>query len=326
MAIIEVENLTKNFEIYKRKDGLIPQIKSLFHREYTTKVAVNDISFSIESGEIVGYIGTNGAGKSTTIKMLSGVLTPTSGRVQVNGLVPYKQRQENAKQIGVVFGQRSRVIWDLPMSDSLKLYQKMYNIDDKKFKHNVELYTRILDMDEFVDRPVRQLSLGEKMRVNIAAALLHDPKVVFLDEPTIGLDVVAKSRIREYIREINKNNDVTVMLTTHDMADIEKICHRIIFIHQGELFYDGSVSNFKETYGYSYRIFLTAHDELDVDYPGLKLISTLDGVQTIVGDKRMVSAGEALSLLSMQGKMITSFQVEEDSIESILMNLLEKKE
>ncbi|WP_080839721.1 ABC transporter ATP-binding protein [Cohnella massiliensis] len=324
MAIIEVENLTKHFEINKRQTGFINHVKSLFRRERVIKEAVKNISFSIEPGEIVGYIGTNGAGKSTTIKMLSGVLTPTSGTVKVDGLIPYKQRQENARQIGVVFGQRSRVIWDLPMSDSFRLYQKMYGIEETRFRRNVEMYTRLLDMEEFIDRPVRQLSLGEKMRANIAAALLHDPKVVYLDEPTIGLDVVAKSKIRDYIAEINRNDGVTVMLTTHDMSDIEKICSRIIFIHQGELFFDGSVARFKDTFGYTYTIAVGCAEPLRLDFPGLRLVSALDGVQTIEGDKRMLPASEAVALLSAQGKTITSLRLEEDTIESILMNILEK--
>ena len=322
MAFIEVKDITKNYQVYKREKGFANNVKSLFHREYTIKEAVKHINFNIEEGESVGYIGMNGAGKSTTIKMLAGVLTPTSGSINVGGIIPYEQRKENARQMGAVFGQRSRLNWDLPMTDTFELYRRMYNINYERFKENVNFYTELLDMGEFINRPVRQLSLGEKMRANLAIAFLHDPRVVYLDEPTICLDVVAKAKIREFIREINSKNRITIMLTTHDMADIEKICDRLIFIHHGEVFYDGQVTAFKETYGAAYKISVICPEQLHNVQEGLSLLSCEDNKYTFEGDKRILSIEHALALLTGQGKLISSLQVEEASIESIVMNIV----
>lgn len=245
MPIIEAKNLTKDFKIYKRNSGFISTMKSLFKREFEIKKAVDDVSFSLKKGELVGYVGPNGAGKSTTIKMLTGILYPTSGEVLVNGIIPHKNRKENAMSIGVVFGQRSQLYWDLPMIDTFDLYKKMYKIDDKTFKHNVEFFTEILDMGEFLERPVRQLSLGQKMKAEFSVALLHNPDILYLDEPTIGLDVLAKKRIREFIKQINKERQTTVILTTHDMDDIEQICDRLILIDKGKIVYDGILNEFR---------------------------------------------------------------------------------
>jgi ABC-2 type transport system ATP-binding protein len=323
MAFIQVDDISKNYQVYKRERGLLNNIKSLFHREYTVKEAVKHVSFSIERGETVGYIGMNGAGKSTTIKMLSGILTPSSGTITVGGLIPYERRKENARQMGAVFGQRSRLNWDLPMADTFELYRKMYDIDHDSFRHNVRVYTELLEMDEFINRPIRQLSLGEKMRANLALAFLHNPTVVYLDEPTIGLDVVAKSRIRGFIREINQNSKVTVMLTTHDMTDIEKICERLIFIHHGEIFYDGSLAEFKNTFGSGYNITVISADILETDLAGLTLISHEDNKYVFSGDKRSLSVEQALAAITGQGKIITSIQVDESSIESIVMKIVD---
>jgi len=322
MAFIEVNNVSKNFRIYMREKGFLNNIKSLFHRKYTVKEAVKNVSFSIERGETVGYIGMNGAGKSTTIKMLTGILTPSSGTITVGGLIPYIQRKENARQMGVVFGQRSRLNWDLPMADTFELYRKMYDIDPDRYRHNIQTFTELLDMGEFINRPVRQLSLGEKMRANLALAFLHDPSVVYLDEPTIGLDVVAKSRIREFIREINRNNKVTIMLTTHDMTDIEQICDRLIFIHHGELFYDGSLTEFKNSFGSGYKITVICADALETDHIGLTLISHEDNKYIFSGDKNTVSVEQALAAITGQKKTITSIQVDESSIENIVMKIV----
>ncbi len=321
MAFIEVDDISKNYQIYKHEKGFLNNIKSLFHREYTVKEAVRHVSFSIERGEKIGYIGMNGAGKSTTIKMLSGILTPSSGTISVGGLIPYEQRRENARQMGAVFGQRSRLNWDLPMADTFELYRKMYDIDPDRFERNIQVFTELLDMGEFINRPIRQLSLGEKMRANLALAFLHDPTVVYLDEPTIGLDVVAKSRIREFIREINRSSKVTVMLTTHDMTDIEKICERLIFIHHGEIFYDGSLAEFKNTFGSGYKIIVISADTLETDHIGLTLISYEDSKYVFTGDKRTLSVEQALAAITGQKKIITSLQVDESSIESIVMKI-----
>lgn len=248
MSYIEVNDLCKEYRVAKTGKGIGGAIKSLFHREYTVKEAVRNVSFSVEKGEIVGYIGPNGAGKSTTLKMLSGILIPTSGTVQVGGIVPYERRRENAKRIGVVFGQRSQLYWDLPVSDTFDLYESLYDIPHETFRKNCELFTELLDMGSFLDQPVRQLSLGQKMKANIAVALLHDPAVLYLDEPTIGLDVVSKKVLRQAIKAINQEKGTTVMLTTHDMDDIEAICKRLIMINEGVKLFDGTLESFRNQY------------------------------------------------------------------------------
>ncbi|MCU1807379.1 ATP-binding cassette domain-containing protein [Cytobacillus firmus] len=249
MPIIEVEHLMKDFMIAKRETGFLGAVKSLVKREHIKKEAVKDISFSINEGEMVGYIGPNGAGKSTTIKMLTGILVPTSGSVKVNGIIPYENRQENAKNIGVVFGQRTQLWWDLPTIESFELLKEIYEVPDKRYKENMDTFTEILGLDEFLNTPVRQLSLGQRMRADIAASLLHDPPILFLDEPTIGLDVVAKEKMRTFIKEINKERSITVILTTHDMEDIEKLCERMILIDHGQKVYDGEIAVVKERFG-----------------------------------------------------------------------------
>jgi ABC-2 type transport system ATP-binding protein len=248
-AIIEVKGLRKEFQIAKRKEGAFGAVRSLFSREFTTKVAVNNVSFAIEPGELVGYIGPNGAGKSTTIKMLTGILVPSGGEVRVRGLVPYEKRVENARQIGVVFGQRTQLWWDLPTIESFELLQHIYKVPAATYQRNMDRFKGLLGLEEFLQTPVRQLSLGQRMRADLAAALLHDPQILYLDEPTIGLDVVAKEKIREFIKEINRERGVTVILTTHDMQDIEKICERMILIDKGTVIYDGPVAQIKERFG-----------------------------------------------------------------------------
>ena len=224
MSYIHVDNVVKEFKVVRREKGLKNALKSLFRREYETVTAVDHISFEIGKGELVGYIGPNGAGKSTTIKMLSGILVPTAGTITVDGIIPHLNREENARRIGVVFGQRSSLEWDLPMEETFDLFQKIYRIDEKVYKRNVEFYVELFEMQSFLKRPVRQLSLGQKMRAEIAVALLHDPEILYLDEPTIGLDVVAKNQIRQFIKEIPEKK-ITLMLTTHDMglADQERL-------------------------------------------------------------------------------------------------------
>jgi len=250
--MIEAERLTKEYKIYRSGEpgqGWRTGIRSFFARPYEVKQAVQSINFHIPQGELVGFIGPNGAGKSTTIKMLSGVLTPTSGTVRVNGLVPSENRKRNGMQIGVVFGQRSQLFWDLPMEETFLLLRRMYRIPPDRFKRNVDFMIELLEMDSFYRTPVRQLSLGQKMRANLAASLLHDPAVLYLDEPTIGLDIVAKAKIRGFLRELNREKRTTVLLTTHDMDDIDEVCQRLMLIDKGVLIHDGTLSAFKHTYG-----------------------------------------------------------------------------
>ena len=246
--IIEVKNIKKHYKVAKREKGLKATIKNLFHRKYEIKKAVNDISFSIKKGEIVGFIGPNGAGKSTTIKMLSGILYPDEGEIKINGFIPYKQRKQYVKNIGVVFGQKSQLNWDLPLIESFELMKYIYKIPEKIYEANLSKFTELLEMKDFIHQPVRQLSLGQRMRGDIVAALLHSPKIVFFDEPTIGLDVVAKEKIRDFVKYMNETEQTTIIFTTHDMQDIEKVCDRLIIIDTGKKIYDGSIAEIKSKY------------------------------------------------------------------------------
>lgn len=246
--IIEVKNVKKYYKIAKNKKGFASSVRNLFNRQYEIRKAVDDISFSINRGEIVGFIGPNGAGKSTTIKMLSGILYPDKGELTSNGYVPYKQRKQYVKNIGVVFGQKSQLNWDLPLIESFELMKYIYKIPNETYENNLQKFTKLLEMNEFINQPVRQLSLGQKMRGDIVASLLHSPEIVFFDEPTIGLDVVAKEKIREFIKYMNETEHTTIIFTTHDMQDIEKVCDRLIIIDSGKKIYDGSVSEIKNRY------------------------------------------------------------------------------
>ena len=249
MAIIKVKNLVKTYKIIEKEDGLIGYFKNLIKSKYKEFTAVNHINFEIQEGELVGYIGENGAGKSTTIKMLTGLLTPTSGEVVVDDLVPNKNRIENNKKIGAVFGQKTQLWWDLPVIESFRLIKKMYKIPDGEYRKNLKKFSEILELDDLLEKQVKNLSLGQKMRCEIAATFLHNPKIVYLDEPTIGLDVLVKERIRAFIKEVNKEKNTTVILTTHDLKDIEDVCDRIILLDKGQIIYDGEKGKFKETYG-----------------------------------------------------------------------------
>lgn len=247
--MIELKHVSKEFVSPKKYPGFKGAIKGLFSNEKVRKVAVDDISFTIEKGEIVGYIGSNGAGKSTTIKMMTGILNPTEGECLVDGINPSKNRKENAQNIGVVFGQRTQLWWDLPLSESFTILKEIYDVSDEDYQERLAFLNRVLELNEFFDRPVRTLSLGQRMRADLGAALLHNPKVLYLDEPTIGLDLVVKDNIRQAIREINEKYQTTVILTTHDIEDIEELCNRIIIIDEGKKIYDGSLENLKDTYG-----------------------------------------------------------------------------
>lgn len=249
MAIIEVKKLVKTYKIIEKKDGLLGYFKNLIMPRFKEFKAVKEINFNIEEGELVGYIGENGVGKSTTIKMLTGLLTPTSGQVLVNGLIPSEKRIENNKNIGAVFGQKTQLWWDLPVIESFKLIKKMYKIPENEYKKNLKRFTEILELEDLLEKQVKNLSLGQKMRCEIAATFLHNPKIVYLDEPTIGLDVFVKENIRKFIKDINKEKNTTVILTTHDLKDIEDVCDRIILLDKGQIIYDGQKQKFKDTYG-----------------------------------------------------------------------------
>lgn len=244
--MITMENVCKSYRIAKRNAGMKEACKSLFHKEYDTVKALDHVSFSIEDGEMVGYIGPNGAGKSSTIKILSGILTPDSGNCLVDGRVPWKNRIRHVGQIGVVFGQRSQLWWDVPVIDSFELLKDIYEIPNNTYQANLEELTELLDLKELLRSPARQLSLGQRMRCEIAASLLHSPKILFLDEPTIGLDAVSKLAVREFILKRNEEHKTTVILTTHDMQDIEALTKRIILIGKGKILMDGTLSDIKK--------------------------------------------------------------------------------
>ncbi len=244
--LISVRDLCKYFRTFHRREGLWGGIQNLFVREYQTVRAVDKITFDIQPGEMVGYIGPNGAGKSTTIKMLTGILVPTSGEMHANGFVPWKQRAEYVKSIGVVFGQRTQLWWDIAVVESFKMLRRIYDVSQRDFDERMELFHKVLAIGDYLNTPVRKLSLGERMRCDLAAALLHNPPILFLDEPTIGLDVVAKDHIRQFLRAINQRYKTTVLLTTHDLDDIEELCRRIMIIDRGQLLYDGPLSLLKQ--------------------------------------------------------------------------------
>lgn len=244
--MITMENVCKSYKVAKRNAGFGEACKALFHREYEVIHALNNVSFTIDDGEMVGYIGPNGAGKSSTIKILSGILTPDSGTVLVDGRIPYKNRIDHVREIGVVFGQRSQLWWDVPVIDSFELLKDIYSISDAKYHNNLEELTELLNLTELLRSPARQLSLGQRMRCEIAASLLHSPRILFLDEPTIGLDAVSKLAVRDFIRKQNENHKTTVILTTHDMQDIEALSKRIILIGKGQILLDGTPADIKK--------------------------------------------------------------------------------
>ncbi len=246
--MIQVEHIRKTYKVSRRNAGFTSALKSLFHKEYELIHALDDVSFTISEGEMVGYIGPNGAGKSSTIKILSGILTPEEGTCQINGLIPWKNRIQHVKNIGVVFGQRTQLWWDVPVLDSFELLKEIYRIDPLIYRRNLEQLSHMLNLSELLKTPVRQLSLGQRMRCEIAASLLHDPKILFLDEPTIGLDAVSKLAVRDFILQLNRQKNTTVILTTHDMQDIEALTNRVILIGKGKVLLDGTIDDIRKDF------------------------------------------------------------------------------
>lgn len=306
-TIIAVEDVRKYYKVAKRSKGLLAAAGQLFNRTYEIKKAVDDISFSIGRGEIVGFIGPNGAGKSTTIKMLSGILYPDAGRVEIDGFVPYKQRKQYVKNIGVVFGQKSQLNWDLPLIESFELMKFIYRIPKERYEENLRQFCELLDMESFLGQPVRQLSLGQRMRGDIVAALLHSPELVFLDEPTIGLDVVAKEKIREFVRYMNRERNTTIIFTTHDMQDIEKVCSRLIIIDKGKKIYDGSIEEIKNKY---------------TNFKTIEVLLENGGKETETFDIRKTSMNAVLERLFAE-KRIKDISICEPEIEGIIRDIYE---
>ena len=318
--MIELKNVSKEFVSPKKYPGFKGAIKGLFSNEKVKKVAVDDISFTIQDGEIVGYIGSNGAGKSTTIKMMTGILNPSSGTCLVDGIDPSKNRKENAQNIGVVFGQRTQLWWDLPLSESFTILKEIYDVSDEAYEEQMSFLNRVLELDEFFDRPVRTLSLGQRMRADLGAALLHNPKVLYLDEPTIGLDIVVKDNIRQAIKEINAKYGTTVILTTHDIGDIEELCSRIIIIDEGKKIYDGTLDNLKDTYGKRRKVTMEVRKpELLKDLKLFQKIDSVNGVQVLENDYD--------SVLDMESKTYTvNFDKHKMQVPQILSAVMELTE
>ncbi|MEG6522504.1 ABC transporter ATP-binding protein [Desulfotomaculum sp. 1211_IL3151] len=324
MSLIEVKHLYKQYDVAKRQEGMWGAVRSLFHREYLSKMAVQDISFTIKAGEVVGYIGPNGAGKSTTIKMLTGILVPTSGDILINGIVPYKERQKNARQIGVVFGQRTQLWWDLPAIESFELLKQVFQIPQQRYRKNMDTFAEILGLGEFMQTPVRQLSLGQRMRADIAASLLHDPSILFLDEPTIGLDVVAKERMRTFIKEINQERGVTVILTTHDMSDIEKLCRRMILIDKGQVMYDGELAKIKEKFGQHRLLIIDLEgEESGFSMAGAEVIREEGNRKWLRFNRRQISASQLINQISERYE-IKDLAISDPEIDEMIRQIYEK--
>jgi viologen exporter family transport system ATP-binding protein len=324
--MISVRELTKQFRSYKRREGLWGGLQNLVHREYHFVTAVDRVGFEIGRGEMVGYIGPNGAGKSTTIKMLTGILVPTSGEILVNGYVPWKQRTSYVKTIGVVFGQRTQLWWDIAVVESFKLLRRIYDISQRDFDERMETFNEILGIRDYLHTPVRKLSLGERMRCDLAAALLHNPPLVFLDEPTIGLDVVAKDHIRKFLRAINERFRTTVLLTTHDLDDIEELCRRILIIDHGKVLYDGALATLKQRLLRTKQVKCVARDGeqamllASMGREGLELVRVDELTYRIRFDPSRISTSDLIRQI-LSSVDVRDLLIEDEPIEEIIKRI-----
>lgn len=328
--MIEVKNLSKEFVKYEKEPGVLGMLKGFFNAKKIIKRAVDDISFKIDKGEVVGYIGANGAGKSTTIKILTGILTPTSGEVVVNGLVPYNERKVNGKNIGVVFGQRTQLWWDLPLIESFNILKEIYEVSDESFEERMSFFNDVLDLQSFIKSPVRTLSLGQRMRADIAASLLHSPKVLYLDEPTIGLDINAKLKMREAIKQMNREMETTIILTTHDLEDIEEMCKRIIILDEGKIIYDGALEDIKKRFGYISTLKLHVSTDQKVDFnKKFKLDDeSLNVMQeshtiTIKFDSRVITSSKIIAF-ALEEFEVNDIKISDTKIDDIIANIYQK--
>ncbi len=321
MSFINVNHISKTFKVAKRQSGLKASLKSFFKRNYIYIEAVKDVSFEIEKGEIIGYIGPNGAGKSTTIKMLSGILTPDEGTININGLSPSKDRIKYVSNIGVVFGQRSQLWWDIPASDTFDLLKDIYKLDESEFNKTREQLIELLDLKNIVNIPVRQLSLGQRMRCEIAASLIHKPSILFLDEPTIGLDAESKINVRNFIKKINKEMNTTIILTTHDMSDIEALAKRIILIGKGRILYDGNIKKLKEKYDNTKEIQIITKNKLNkLNKKGIIKQTKKDYGYNFILDTNLLSISNFLKYLSNLID-IKDIEIENENIDNIILKL-----
>ncbi len=321
MPQIIVENLNKSFQVAERETGLLGAVKGLFHRRYRTVAAVRNISFSLNAGELVGYIGPNGAGKSTTIKILSGILEPDSGRCEALGRIPWKERQAHVQQIGVVFGQRTQLWWDLPVIESFELLRDIYRVSATDYRKRSEELISLLNLNELLDTPVRQLSLGQRMRCDLAASLLHAPSILFLDEPTIGLDAVSKLAVRDFVRKLNRERGVTVILTTHDMDDIEALCSRVILIGQGTILLDGTLDALrKQVTGERWLIVDLQNEGETVEIEGAELLKKEGRRVTLHFDPVQVSTASLIGR-AYEKYAISDIFIQNPPIEEIIARL-----
>ncbi len=326
--VIETKGLRKSFRSPIKKPGVSGAVRHLFRPEYKDIVAVTDVDLSIEAGESVAYVGPNGAGKSTTIKMLTGILLPSGGSVRVNGLHPYQERMRNSKNIGVVFGQRTQLWWDIPVIESFTLLRDIYEVPEKTYRENLAYFTEMLGLEEILQQSARRLSLGQRMRADLAVALMHNPAIIFLDEPTIGLDVAVKERIREFLKAVNRERGVTLMLTSHDLGDIEDVCRRLVIIDTGRIIYDGSIQGLLDRYVKERSIRVTAGVKIDRAATaralpaGVEIADAGEREMTIRFDRFRYTARNVLEII-VQSVDVVDFQLEEPDIERVVKNVYE---
>ena len=313
MALIELDEVEKTFTVWRRT--------SRFRRERTEVRAVDRISLTVEAGTMLGYIGPNGAGKSTTVKILTGILVPSGGRARVAGLDPSRQRVELSRHVGVVFGQRTQLWWDLPLRDSFDLLRHVYRVPAAQHRRNVDAFTELLDLGPFLDTPVRQLSLGQRMRGDLTAALLHDPEILYLDEPTIGLDVISKTRVREFLAAVNQSRGVTVILTTHDLADIERLCHRVVIIDRGQLIHDGGIEELKDRMGGERTLVVDLEEPTEpLDVPGATVVRVEGPRQWLRFRRHDTTAAALVAQVAAQARLV-DLAIEEADIEEIVRRI-----
>ena len=322
MSQIVVESLWKRFQVAERKPGFVGALRGVFSRSYRDINALRNVGFSVEPGELVGYIGPNGAGKSTTIKILSGILVPSSGRCEINGLTPWLNRQQHVKNIGVVFGQRTQLWWDLPVVESFELLRDIYQVPTRDYKDRRDELIQTMRIEDLLDTPVRQLSLGQRMRCDLVASLLHRPSILFLDEPTIGLDAVSKLAIREFIRKLNRDHGVTVILTTHDMDEIEALCERIIVIDNGAIFNDGTLENLRSRVNPERRLKVEFSENIAFSHDEVRIVSREGNTLHLSFNPNEMTTTGLIQLLS-ESYPVKDLFVENPPIEEIIAQLYE---
>lgn len=320
MSQIVVNNLEKRFQVAERNPGFLGALKGLFERRYRTVHALAGVDFTIDAGELVGYIGPNGAGKSTTIKILSGILTPSGGSCEINGLVPWSSRRDHVQNIGVVFGQRTQLWWDLPVIESFDLLRDIYRLQEADYLESREELVETMDIGALMDTPVRQLSLGQRMRCDLVASLLHRPSILFLDEPTIGLDAVSKLAVRQFVRRLNKERGVTIILTTHDMDDIEALCERIIVIGNGQILSDGTLENLRSKLKSERRVKLELMDETPFDVPNVRVVAQEGATLHLAFDPEEITSADLIRTLG-ESYPVKDIFIENPPVEELVAQL-----